>query len=104
MADRTLALQRQHDTREELGPPVDKSDAGNYHHERLKGTPVIPLTSLSDQHDAIKGLACGADGFVVADLPAHRGSPWRNDLHRERAGQGNDCANRPSGGQGGRVK
>ena len=65
MADRTFVPQSQHDTREELGPPVDKSDAGNCHHERLKGTPVIQLTSLSDQQDAIKGLECGADGFVV---------------------------------------
>ncbi|MCX7039069.1 MAG: response regulator, partial [Spirochaetes bacterium] len=33
--------------------------------ERLKGTPVILLTSLSDQQDVIKGLECGADGFIV---------------------------------------
>jgi signal transduction histidine kinase len=33
--------------------------------ERLKGTPVILLTSLSDPQDVIKGLECGADGFVV---------------------------------------
>jgi signal transduction histidine kinase len=33
--------------------------------ERLKGTPVILLTSLSDQRDVIKGLECGADGFIV---------------------------------------
>jgi two-component system sensor histidine kinase/response regulator len=33
--------------------------------ERLMGTPVMLLTSLSDQQDVIKGLECGADGFVV---------------------------------------
>lgn len=33
--------------------------------ERLKGTPVILLTSLSDPQDVIKGLECGADGFIV---------------------------------------
>jgi signal transduction histidine kinase len=33
--------------------------------ERLKGTPVILLTSLSDQQDVIRGLECGADGFIV---------------------------------------
>ena len=65
MADRTIVSQRRHDTREELGSPVDKSDAGNYHRESLKGTPVIPRTSLSDQQDVIKGVECGADGFVV---------------------------------------
>jgi len=92
MADRTLAPQKQHDTREELGPPVDKSDAGNYHHERLKGTPVIPLTSLSDQQDAIKGLECGADGIAAGDGDL---------LHDKASGQWNDCPNRPSGGQGG---
>jgi signal transduction histidine kinase len=36
-----------------------KSDA------RLKDTPVILLTSLSDPEDVIKGLECGADGFTV---------------------------------------
>jgi signal transduction histidine kinase len=33
--------------------------------ERLKGTPVILLSSLSDQQDVVKGLECGADGFIV---------------------------------------
>jgi len=33
--------------------------------ERLKGTPVILLSSLSDPQDVIKGLECGADDFVV---------------------------------------
>ena len=33
--------------------------------ERLKGTPVILLTSLSDPQDVIRGLECGADGFIV---------------------------------------
>lgn len=33
--------------------------------ERLKGTPVILLTSLSDPQDVIKGLECGAEGFIV---------------------------------------
>ena len=32
---------------------------------RLKDTPVILLTSLSDPEDVIKGLECGADGFTV---------------------------------------
>ena len=32
---------------------------------RLKDTPVILLTSLSDPQDVIKGLECGADGFTV---------------------------------------
>ena len=33
--------------------------------EHLKGTPVMLLTSLSDPRDVIKGLECGADGFIV---------------------------------------
>ena len=33
--------------------------------ERLKDIPVILLTSLSDPQDVIKGLECGADGFIV---------------------------------------
>lgn len=33
--------------------------------ERLKDTPVILLTSLSDPRDVIKGLECGADGFII---------------------------------------
>ncbi|MCX6071007.1 MAG: response regulator, partial [Chloroflexi bacterium] len=33
--------------------------------EGLKGTPVILLTSLSDPQDVIRGLECGADGFIV---------------------------------------
>ena len=32
---------------------------------RLKDTPVILLTSLSDPEDVIRGLECGADGFTV---------------------------------------
>lgn len=32
---------------------------------RLKNIPVILLTSLSDPKDVIKGLECGADGFLV---------------------------------------
>jgi signal transduction histidine kinase len=32
---------------------------------RLKNTPVILLTSLSDPEDVIRGLECGADGFTV---------------------------------------
>ena len=32
---------------------------------RLKDTPVILLTSLSDPEDLIRGLECGADGFTV---------------------------------------
>jgi signal transduction histidine kinase len=31
----------------------------------LGNTPVILLTSLSDPQDVIKGLECGADGFIV---------------------------------------
>jgi two-component system sensor histidine kinase/response regulator len=33
--------------------------------DRLKGTPVILLTSLSDRQDVVRGLECGADGFIV---------------------------------------
>jgi signal transduction histidine kinase len=32
---------------------------------RLKDTPVILLTSLTDPEDVIRGLECGADGFTV---------------------------------------
>ena len=32
--------------------------------ERLKDTPVILLTSLTDPEDVIRGLECGADGFT----------------------------------------
>ena len=40
-------------------------------HEDLKDLPVILLTSLSDTRDVIKGLECGARGFVV--------KPYRED-------------------------
>ena len=33
--------------------------------ETLKSVPVILLTSLSDPHDVIQGLMCGADNFVI---------------------------------------
>jgi len=33
--------------------------------ERLKDIPVLLLTALSDPHDIIKGLECGADNFVT---------------------------------------
>ena len=33
--------------------------------EKLKNTPVILLTSLSDPHDVIEALECGADNFVT---------------------------------------
>ena len=33
--------------------------------ETLKSIPVILLTSLSDPHDVIQGLMCGADNFVI---------------------------------------
>jgi len=33
--------------------------------ERLRSTPVILLTSLSDQHDVILAVQCGADQFVT---------------------------------------
>jgi hypothetical protein len=33
--------------------------------EHLKSTPVILLTSLSDPHDVIEALECGADNFVT---------------------------------------
>ncbi|MBL6985890.1 MAG: response regulator [Methylobacter sp.] len=32
--------------------------------ETLKSTPVILVTSLSDPHDVIRGLECGADNFI----------------------------------------
>ncbi len=32
--------------------------------EMLKDTPVILVTSLSDPHDVIRGLECGADNFI----------------------------------------
>jgi signal transduction histidine kinase len=33
--------------------------------EETRDIPVILLTSLSDPHDVIKGLACGADNFIT---------------------------------------
>ena len=33
--------------------------------ERLKDIPVMLLTSLSDPHDVLRGLECGADNFVT---------------------------------------
>lgn len=33
--------------------------------EETRDIPVILLTSLSDTHDVIKGLACGADNFIT---------------------------------------
>src|SRR6266568_9607334 len=33
--------------------------------ERLKDIPVILLTALSDPHDVIRGLECGADNFIT---------------------------------------
>lgn len=32
--------------------------------EKLKDTPVILVTTLSDSHDVIRGLECGADNFI----------------------------------------
>jgi signal transduction histidine kinase/DNA-binding response OmpR family regulator len=32
--------------------------------EKLKDTPVILVTTLSDPHDVIRGLECGADNFI----------------------------------------
>jgi diguanylate cyclase (GGDEF)-like protein/PAS domain S-box-containing protein len=32
--------------------------------ENLKDTPVILVTTLSDSHDVIRGLECGADNFI----------------------------------------
>jgi signal transduction histidine kinase len=32
---------------------------------RLKDTPVVLLTTLSDPQDVIRGLECGADGFTI---------------------------------------
>jgi two-component system sensor histidine kinase/response regulator len=40
--------------------------------EKLKQIPVILLTALSDPRDVIKGLECGADGFIV--------KPYSEDL------------------------
>lgn len=32
--------------------------------ERLRDVPVILVTTLSDPHDVLRGLECGADGFI----------------------------------------
>jgi len=35
------------------------------HNESLRNIPVVLLTSLSDPHDVIKGLECGASNFIT---------------------------------------
>ncbi len=38
---------------------------------RLKQTPVILLTALNDPKDVLRGLACGADSFIVKPFQEH---------------------------------
>ena len=40
--------------------------------ERLSGTPVILVTTLSDPQDVIRGLECGADNFILKPYEAEQ--------------------------------
>jgi PAS domain S-box-containing protein len=48
-----------------LMPEMDGYDLCRRIKDRFGEVPVILLTALSDPHDVIKGLQCGADGFIT---------------------------------------